>query len=250
MGYTRYLFGITLLLFFFSLSLPSNSWQVLILTVPGLIIAFFMIPGSFFASVAFRSRSNVGDFSPVKISRIPLIIFLLSLPFTLFFLVTDGGNVFLDKRFLLSMVVSSITSNYLFGKLALRRMVGKVRKRIEEERQERERQERIAKIIREQQEMQRKELEDQLRIWENEYHKKNYYAILGVPRDASDEEIWEAYITLAVKHHPDRARTDAERAALEEKIRELNEAYATLGSLSRISYDTTLTMVEKAFGRI
>lgn len=54
---------------------------------------------------------------------------------------------------------------------------------------------------------------------------KDYYKILGVPRDASLEEIKKAYRRLALKYHPDRNPGDKEA---EEKFKEINEAYAVL----------------------
>ncbi len=54
---------------------------------------------------------------------------------------------------------------------------------------------------------------------------KDYYKILGVPRDASQEEIKKAYRRLALKYHPDRNRGNKEA---EEKFKEINEAYAVL----------------------
>ncbi|WP_297056636.1 J domain-containing protein [Thermosulfurimonas sp.] len=54
---------------------------------------------------------------------------------------------------------------------------------------------------------------------------KDYYKILGVPRDASQEEIKRAYRRLALKYHPDRNRGNKEA---EEKFKEINEAYAVL----------------------
>jgi curved DNA-binding protein len=55
---------------------------------------------------------------------------------------------------------------------------------------------------------------------------KDYYAILGVPRDASAEDIKKAFRKLARKHHPDVAK---DKKAAEEKFKEINEAYEVLG---------------------
>lgn len=65
---------------------------------------------------------------------------------------------------------------------------------------------------------------------------KDYYAILGVPRTASEEELKKAYRQLARKYHPDVA-TDKGRA--EEKFKEIGEAYQVLGDPeNRRKYDT------------
>ncbi len=64
---------------------------------------------------------------------------------------------------------------------------------------------------------------------------KDYYAILGVSRDASPEEIKRAYRELAKKYHPDKNRGDPEA---EERFKEINEAYAVLSDpKKRAEYD-------------
>src|SRR6188508_3617253 len=55
---------------------------------------------------------------------------------------------------------------------------------------------------------------------------KDYYAILGVQRNASSEEIKKAYRKLAHKYHPDVSKDPAG----EEKFKEVAEAYETLRS--------------------
>src|SRR5438128_1561928 len=55
---------------------------------------------------------------------------------------------------------------------------------------------------------------------------KDYYAALGVPRDASDEEIKKAFRKLARQYHPDVAK---DKKTAEEKFKEINEAYEVLG---------------------
>ena len=63
----------------------------------------------------------------------------------------------------------------------------------------------------------------------------NYYAILGVPREASEEDIKKAYRRLVFQHHPDR---NPESAHAEDKIREINAAYEVIGdSERRQTYD-------------
>ncbi len=53
---------------------------------------------------------------------------------------------------------------------------------------------------------------------------KNYYKVLGVDEDASQEEIKKAYRKLAQKWHPDRS----DHPDAEEKFKEIGEAYAVL----------------------
>ncbi len=67
--------------------------------------------------------------------------------------------------------------------------------------------------------------------------KKDYYDTLGVPKNASDEDIKKAYRKLAMKHHPDRNQGDSGKAA-EEKFKEGKEAYEMLSdSAKRAAYD-------------
>ena len=67
--------------------------------------------------------------------------------------------------------------------------------------------------------------------------KRDYYEILGVPKNAADEDIKKAYRKLAMKHHPDRNQGDASKAA-EEKFKEGKEAYEMLSDAQkRAAYD-------------
>lgn len=64
--------------------------------------------------------------------------------------------------------------------------------------------------------------------------KKDYYDILGVPKDATERQIKKAFHKLAMKYHPDRNKSpDAEV-----KFREIAEAYETLSDdAKRREYD-------------
>jgi len=65
---------------------------------------------------------------------------------------------------------------------------------------------------------------------------KDYYSILGVPRNASDEEIKKAYRKLAMQYHPDR--NPGKEKWANEKFKEINEAYSVLGDpQKRRQYD-------------
>lgn len=54
---------------------------------------------------------------------------------------------------------------------------------------------------------------------------KDYYQVLGVPRDADEKQIKSAYRKLARKYHPD---TSAGEANTEDRFKEINEAYEVL----------------------
>ncbi len=54
---------------------------------------------------------------------------------------------------------------------------------------------------------------------------KDYYKILGIAKGASDDEIKRAYKKLALKHHPDRNKDNAQAKA---KFQELGEAFEVL----------------------
>ena len=66
--------------------------------------------------------------------------------------------------------------------------------------------------------------------------KKDYYDTLGVPKNASDDDIKKAYRKLAMKYHPDRNQGD--NKAAEEKFKEAKEAYEMLSDAQkRAAYD-------------
>ena len=54
---------------------------------------------------------------------------------------------------------------------------------------------------------------------------KDYYEVLGVSKDASQDEIKKAFKKLAIKYHPDKNQGNKEA---EEKYKEINEAFQVL----------------------
>jgi molecular chaperone DnaJ len=65
--------------------------------------------------------------------------------------------------------------------------------------------------------------------------KRDYYEVLGVKRDASEQEIKKAYRRVAMKYHPDRNPDDK---TAEEKFKEASEAYEVLSDAKkRGAYD-------------
>jgi len=57
--------------------------------------------------------------------------------------------------------------------------------------------------------------------------KRDYYEVLGIQKNASNNEIKSAYRKLALKYHPDRNQGSSEA---EEKFKEASEAYSVLGN--------------------
>ena len=53
---------------------------------------------------------------------------------------------------------------------------------------------------------------------------KNYYEILGITKNASEEQVRKAFRGLAMEWHPDRNRAEG----AEERFKEINEAYQVL----------------------
>jgi molecular chaperone DnaJ len=67
--------------------------------------------------------------------------------------------------------------------------------------------------------------------------KRDYYEILGVSKNASKQDIKQAYRKLALKYHPDRVAPEEKKEA-EEKFKEISEAYAVLSDdKKRAQYD-------------
>jgi len=73
-----------------------------------------------------------------------------------------------------------------------------------------------------------------------EWLERNYYEVLGVPKDASDKAIKKAYRKLAQQYHPDTSKGDP---AAEAKFKDVREAYDVLGDAEkRAEYDKVRDM--------
>ena len=57
--------------------------------------------------------------------------------------------------------------------------------------------------------------------------KRDYYEVLGLKKEATDDEIKKAYREMAKKYHPDKVAYLGEdvRKSAEQKLQEVNEAY-------------------------
>ncbi|MFI6921601.1 molecular chaperone DnaJ [Nonomuraea spiralis] len=79
-----------------------------------------------------------------------------------------------------------------------------------------------------------------------DYLEKDYYAVLGVPKTATPDEIKKAYRKLARQYHPDTNQGDA---AKETKFKEVSEAYDVLSdSKRRKEYDEARTLFGSGVG--
>jgi molecular chaperone DnaJ len=79
-----------------------------------------------------------------------------------------------------------------------------------------------------------------------EWFEKDYYQVLGVPKNASAAEIKKAYRKLAQQHHPDRNRGNKDA---EDRFKEISAAHDVLGDEEkRKQYDQVREMAASGFG--
>ena len=81
---------------------------------------------------------------------------------------------------------------------------------------------------------------------QREWFEKDYYAELGVSKDASEKEITRAYRKLAKQYHPDANPGDTEA---EERFKDISAAHDVLGDAEkRKEYDQVREMVASGVG--
>lgn len=81
---------------------------------------------------------------------------------------------------------------------------------------------------------------------QREWFEKDYYAVLGVSKDASNKDITKAYRRLARQYHPDANPGDT---AAEERFKEISAAYDVVGDeTKRAEYDEVRRMGPMGFG--
>jgi len=81
---------------------------------------------------------------------------------------------------------------------------------------------------------------------QREWFEKDYYAVLGVPQNASAKDITKAYRKLARQYHPD---ANPNNKAAEERFKEISAAYDVLGDDERRrEYDEVRRLGPGAFG--
>jgi molecular chaperone DnaJ len=81
---------------------------------------------------------------------------------------------------------------------------------------------------------------------QREWFEKDYYAVLGVPKTATEKEISRAFKKLAKEHHPD---ANPGNTAAEERFKEISAAYDVLGDTTkRTEYDEVRQMVASGVG--
>ncbi|GAA0374557.1 chaperone protein DnaJ 1 [Acrocarpospora corrugata] len=79
-----------------------------------------------------------------------------------------------------------------------------------------------------------------------DYLEKDYYAVLGVPKTATPDDIKKAYRKLARQYHPDANKGNTET---EEKFKEVSEAYDVLSDIKRRKeYDEARTLFGSGLG--
>jgi DnaJ homolog subfamily B member 4 len=67
---------------------------------------------------------------------------------------------------------------------------------------------------------------------------KSFYEVLGVPKDANDDDIKKAYRKLALRFHPDKAPSPAQADEYKAKFQQISHAYEVLSNKEkRAVYD-------------